>query len=43
MLPIFNVASEVAYGAVIATLPAFTIMRDAVLNVRPTTPLSSSR
>ena len=33
MLPIFNTASEVGYGAVIATLPAFAIIRDAVLNV----------
>jgi H+/gluconate symporter-like permease len=35
LLPIFNTASEVAYGVVIASLPAFTIVRDAVLGVSP--------
>ncbi|WP_040156410.1 GntP family permease [Mobilicoccus massiliensis] len=33
LLPIFNTASEVGYGAVIAALPAFIIVRDAVLGV----------
>lgn len=33
MLPIFNTASEVGYGAVIAGLAGFAIIRDAVLNV----------
>lgn len=33
LLPIFNTASEVGYGAVIASLPAFTIIRDAVLGI----------
>jgi H+/gluconate symporter-like permease len=33
LLPIFNTASEVAYGVVIASLPAFTIVRDAVLGI----------
>lgn len=33
MLPIFNTASEVGYGAVIASLADFAIIRDAVLNV----------
>ena len=33
MLPIFNTASEVGYGAVIASLAGFTLIRDAVLNV----------
>ena len=33
MLPIFNTASEVGYGAVIASLAGFAIIRDAVLNV----------
>lgn len=33
LLPIFNTASEVGYGAVIASLPAFTIVRDAVLGI----------
>ena len=32
-LPIFNTASEVGYGAVIASLPAFRLVRDAVLGV----------
>ena len=33
LLPIFNTSSEVGYGAVIASLPAFKIVRDAVLGV----------
>ena len=33
LLPIFNTASEVGYGAVIASLAGFMIIRDAVLNV----------
>jgi H+/gluconate symporter-like permease len=33
LLPIFNTASEVGYGAVIASLAGFAIIRDAVLNV----------
>ncbi|GAA5231562.1 GntP family permease [Verticiella sediminum] len=33
MLPLFNTASEVGYGAVIASLAGFVIIRDAVLNV----------
>ncbi|QIO09894.1 GntP family permease [Acinetobacter lanii] len=33
MLPIFNTASEVGYGAVIASLAGFVIIRDMVLNV----------
>lgn len=33
LLPIFNTASEVGYGAVIASLTGFMIIRDAVLNV----------
>ena len=41
MLPIFNTASEVGYGATIASLPAFTIIRDAVLNVAPGNPVIS--
>ncbi len=32
-LPIFNTASEVGYGAVIASLPAFRLVRDAVLGI----------
>jgi H+/gluconate symporter-like permease len=33
MLPIFNTASEVGYGAVIASLAGFVLIRDAVLNI----------
>ena len=40
MLPIFNTASEVGYGAVIASLAGFVIIRDMVLNVS-TNPLIS--
>ncbi len=32
LLPIFNTASEVGYGAVIASLPAFFAIREAVLS-----------
>lgn len=41
MLPLFNTASEVGYGAVIASLAGFAIIRDAVLNVAPNNPLIS--
>lgn len=41
MLPLFNTASEVGYGAVIAGLAGFTIIRDAVLNLTPGNPLIS--
>ncbi|WP_018916001.1 GntP family permease [Vreelandella zhanjiangensis] len=41
LLPIFNTASEVGYGAVIAGLAGFAIIRDAVLNVSPNNPLIS--
>ncbi|MFD1912088.1 GntP family permease [Halodurantibacterium flavum] len=41
LLPIFNTASEVGYGAVIASLPAFALIRDAVLNIAPGNPLIS--
>ncbi|MCP5365465.1 MAG: GntP family permease [Hyphomicrobiales bacterium] len=33
MLPIFNTASEVGYGSVIASLPAFLIVRDAMTHI----------
>lgn len=33
MLPLFNTASEVGYGAVIASMAGFALVRDAVLNV----------
>ena len=41
LLPIFNTASEVGYGATIASLPAFAMIRDAVLNVAPGNPVIS--
>lgn len=41
MLPLFNTASEVGYGAVIASLAGFAVIRDAVLNVSPGNPLIS--
>lgn len=41
MLPIFNTASEVGYGAVIASLAGFAILRDSVLNLTPNNPLIS--
>jgi H+/gluconate symporter-like permease len=41
LLPIFNTASEVGYGAVIASLAAFTLIRDAVLAIAPDTPIVS--
>ena len=40
MLPIFNTASEVGFGAIIASVPAFSIVRDAVLSI-PGNPLIS--
>lgn len=39
--PIFNTASEVAYGAVIASLAAFAVIRDAVLGIAPEHPTIS--
>ena len=41
MLPLFNTASEVGYGAVIASLAGFAVIRDAVLNLSPENPLIS--
>lgn len=41
MLPLFNTASEVGYGAVIAGLAGFAIIRDAVINLTPHNPLIS--
>lgn len=41
MLPLFNTASEVGYGAVIAGLAGFTVIKNAVLNVTPSNPLIS--
>lgn len=41
VLPIFNTASQVGYGAVIASLAGFALIRDAVLGIAPTNPLIS--
>lgn len=41
LLPVFNTASEVGYGAVIASLPAFAVVRDAVLGLFPGNPVAS--
>jgi H+/gluconate symporter-like permease len=41
MLPVFNTASEVGYGATIAALPAFAVIKGALLNVVPSNPLIS--
>lgn len=39
--PAFNTASLVGFGAVIASLPAFAIIRDGVLGIAPGNPLIS--
>ncbi|MEF7613551.1 GntP family permease [Aquincola sp. MAHUQ-54] len=41
MLPLFNTASEVGYGAVVASLAGFALIKQAVLNVSPNNPLIS--
>ncbi|THU02799.1 GntP family permease [Lampropedia puyangensis] len=41
MLPLFNTASEVGYGAVVASLAGFALIKNAVLNVSPHNPLIS--
>ncbi len=41
LAPIFNTASLVGYGAVVASLPAFAAIRDAVLGLAPGNPLVS--
>jgi H+/gluconate symporter-like permease len=41
VLPIFNTASQVGYGAVIASLAGFIVIRDAVLGIAPHNPLIS--
>ena len=38
LLPIFNTASEVGYGTVIASLAAFAIVRDSLVNLTQITP-----
>ena len=42
LLPIFNTASEVAYGAVIAGMAGFAVIKDTILNVSPDHPLISA-
>ncbi|MFM9849727.1 MAG: hypothetical protein ACKVP3_21525 [Hyphomicrobiaceae bacterium] len=39
--PAFNTASLVGFGAVVASLPAFTLIRDVVLSIAPGNPLIS--
>ena len=41
LLLIFNTASEVGYGSVIAALAAFAVIRDAVMSISPGNPLLS--
>jgi H+/gluconate symporter-like permease len=41
LLPIFNTASEVGYGAVIAGLASFAILKELILNLSPSNPLIS--
>jgi H+/gluconate symporter-like permease len=41
LLPVFNTASEVGYGATIAALPAFELIKSALLNLAPSNPLVS--
>ncbi len=41
MLPTFNTGSEVGYGATIASLAAFVVVKEAVINISPGNPLIS--
>lgn len=41
LVPVFNTASEVAYGAIIAGLAGFALIKDFVLNLSPENPLIS--
>ncbi|MDJ0622925.1 MAG: GntP family permease [Desulfocapsaceae bacterium] len=41
VLPLFNTASLVGFGAVVASLPAFELIRDMVLGIAPGNPLIS--
>lgn len=41
LLPTFNTASEVGYGATIASLAAFAVVKNAVINIAPGSPLIS--
>lgn len=41
VMPLMNTASQVGFGAVIASLAGFTLIRDAVLGIAPDNPLVS--
>ncbi|MCH7291518.1 GntP family permease [Acinetobacter sp. ANC 3926] len=41
LLPIFNTASEVGYGSVIASLAGFIVLRDFLVGIAPNNPLIS--
>lgn len=41
LLPIFNTASEVGYGSVIAMLSGFVVIKHALMNIAPDNPLIS--
>ncbi len=41
LLPMFNTASEVGYGAVIAGLASFGALKEMILNISPSNPLVS--
>lgn len=41
VLPLMNTASQVGFGAVIASLAGFALLRDAVLGIAPGNPLVS--
>ena len=41
MLPTFNTGSEVGYGVTIASLAAFAIIKEAVINISPGNPMIS--
>ncbi len=41
LLPIFNTASEVGYGATIASLSSFTLVKDSIFSIFPDWPLVS--
>ena len=41
LLPIFNTSSEVGYGAVIASLASFAILKESVMSISPGNPLIS--
>lgn len=40
-LPIFNTSSEVGYGAVIAAVASFAVLREAVMSISPGNPIIS--